>query len=1022
MRMQRTARQHTTLQATAGVNSEDYFDFRPKQRVMTADGYPGRVEAVHDGPHAGSEAYEVVLDGGMGGGLYASSQLHALADDAHTAAGDYPELEDVLSARPDPAKQVVMAKKAARKRASTLPDDHPDKVYLRFGHWPKNERSANGVTGHPEDGVSVYDLDHKGEPMDPDPNLSRGHEHDESCDPDCDLDSWNEDYGNDTREEMNGRVYRAEKARANGHDYRGEVGHLVKGKMTGIGHDGEPLLNNVKRVGDWIDHRHMFIPTASPHRLARGEYDEDYEPPSSKLATTQNGTRIDGHGEAPHEVRAKDPNGYDAKSTEGDPDPLMSKPLTKKDEVGAHGGELGKGMSGVSFEGAMSPMQKQKIEDREDARQDVVDQHSQVNDARRDRTDVGDVQRVEDPAYAKYLQSLNALTVRADWDDPEHGAEWRRPWDVMPVHHDDGRWHDPELDKNYEHDTAEPEADDSSTAHAAHLHLPNPEEDPDALASHMVDAHGYDLDKVKQMMMVHRLMSGQHEMDHETEPGGMGLHPDDFSLPHDHPDRWLEHGSIPGPEGGVEQAGARGDTGHALDSSRPFELKPWHMNYSLSSLADPYALVASAAQDRDLGFQLTAAWTDVRNKAKRIRSEGKVRITLASDGLVAGEVQGDHQTYETGIQRLPGSRHGVATWSCGCKWGAYHWGASDDFSRFAGRMCSHALALQYEAQSRGMFGKTVEVDTSKPDWVPPRVVVKYNPDTGHSDFAKSSSLVTPELSPLQIFCAYAGNDGETADQITCLLHTAGLVEGYSNSPWGEPIAEVPPKPYGATQPANKWEDPGSAGFLATPDPEDWGGLGQNNQMYSTSSLDEAVFEPVLASPQGAYEDQDSPADPEGLEATLHDTPEPALPETDGGREDMVGEHAEDLTPDDQSMMTVGNQMGGADEVLDETQNTTPQDLDDVVARFQASAGAKAIMADAGTPSGPAAREGASAAPSDGDIAAHARQVLALKAFSPAEQASLINEGVGERAANFDKLDIAGTHYADLDDEDDTWLS
>lgn len=141
-------------------------------------------------------------------------------------------------------------------------------VYLRFGHWPKDERSQNGVTGHREEGVSVYDLDHHGEPMDPDPHMSRGHEHDEYCEPDCDMHLDNDDYGNDTREEMHGRVHRAERNRYNGADRNGETGHLVKGDMVGFGHDGEPLLRNVRRVGDWIDHRHHFIPTAEPHRLA----------------------------------------------------------------------------------------------------------------------------------------------------------------------------------------------------------------------------------------------------------------------------------------------------------------------------------------------------------------------------------------------------------------------------------------------------------------------------------------------------------------------------------------------------------------------------------------------------------------------------------------------------------------------------------------------------------------------------------------------------------------------------------
>lgn len=167
-------------------------------------------------------------------------------------------------------------------RSSSLDQPNPHGIYLRFGQWPKNERSRNNITGHDEEGVSVYDLNHHGEPMDPDAGMDRYHEHDESCEPDCDMDSWNSDYGNDTGEEMRGRVQRAEKNRRNGYDREGETGHLVKGDMVGIGHDGEPLLQNVERVGDWMDHRHMFIPTAKPHRLARDPEDEDYEEPDEE--------------------------------------------------------------------------------------------------------------------------------------------------------------------------------------------------------------------------------------------------------------------------------------------------------------------------------------------------------------------------------------------------------------------------------------------------------------------------------------------------------------------------------------------------------------------------------------------------------------------------------------------------------------------------------------------------------------------------------------------------------------------
>lgn len=156
---------------------------------------------------------------------------------------------------------------------------HPQ-VYLRFGKWPEDERSRNNVMGWKEDGVSVYDLDHQGEPKDPDAGMSRWHDHDESCGPDCDLDSYNEEFAsNDTGDEMRGRVRRAERNRARGSENPSDTGHLVTGHEVGVGHDGEPLLRNVKRVGDWIDHRHLLVPGAPAHRLARDPEDEDYEPP-----------------------------------------------------------------------------------------------------------------------------------------------------------------------------------------------------------------------------------------------------------------------------------------------------------------------------------------------------------------------------------------------------------------------------------------------------------------------------------------------------------------------------------------------------------------------------------------------------------------------------------------------------------------------------------------------------------------------------------------------------------------------
>lgn len=119
--------------------------------------------------------------------------------------------------------------------------------------------------------------------------------------------------------------------------------------------------------------------------------------------------------------------------------------------------------------------------------------------------------------------------------------------------------------------------------------------------------------------------------------------------------------------------------------------------------------------DSEWKFHFTASWSDVQAKAKRIRKEGGVKILVASNMGVAGEVKGDHNVYETQLNYVLGTKH-VADWACGCKWASYSWGRSPAYKRFEARLCSHALALQYEANARGMFGKDVTPDTERPTW------------------------------------------------------------------------------------------------------------------------------------------------------------------------------------------------------------------------------------------------------------------------------------------------------------------
>lgn len=121
-------------------------------------------------------------------------------------------------------------------------------------------------------------------------------------------------------------------------------------------------------------------------------------------------------------------------------------------------------------------------------------------------------------------------------------------------------------------------------------------------------------------------------------------------------------------------------------------------------------------------LKVEAAWSDVQQKAARIRQNGGVRILSAPDAktgnqnFVVADVNGDTNVYRTQLMLVPGSAS-VALWECGCAWAAYSWGRSGRWKKYEGRMCAHALAVLYEAQSRG--GKDLRgfgEDPGKPDW------------------------------------------------------------------------------------------------------------------------------------------------------------------------------------------------------------------------------------------------------------------------------------------------------------------
>lgn len=274
------------------------------------------------------------------------------------------------------------------------------------------------------------------------------------------------------------------------------------------------------------------------------------------------------------------------------------------------------------------------------------------------------------------------------------------------------------------------------------------------------------------------------------------------------------------------------------------------------------AMFTAAASSPAFRFEFTAAWHDVVSKAKRIRAEGHVRITHASAGMVIGEVRGDHDTYESGIQRPVGRRQAIQHWACGCPWASFkqdkHSGA-----RYAGRPCSHVMALQFEAQSRGMFGHDLDSDAEAPSWAPQTVVVKsYPPYDGAPHRGRWSEewraplarrRATPDEArdwhwtpeerdeweratgaPAHCATVTLLRAGEDPGTVGALRLLAGLraTADQANAPWGaDNVSQHPTqKPYGATSPPNPDQDPGSYGPLAAPDPANWGGIDEGSVM------------------------------------------------------------------------------------------------------------------------------------------------------------------------------------------------
>lgn len=787
MALGRRESSHSTQLSALHSEAAVQGDYAPGQRVMTCDGIPGVVASIEFQPLMGAELYQVNLDGGAGGGLYSSSQLTPIASHVatgvHLASEDYPELDQILQERPDIALPTHMGSLQAEAAVvPTFQNETEDYGGTAFGereklhaHHPETGERMGTLTylvpRRKSQKLRVEDLTTRGEHrrqgvgsalMD---EMQRRHpgqgiDHGDRTD---NGKAWWNSY-TDGKSVNKGRTMASLHTASEDEDYRmhhrpledGPPAHDMGSGMAGdvythphywasggtpstADREGLAQLRKAKGNPEHPVTIYRASPPGAPHVMNTG----DWVSLSHSYAKEHAGYRHEedgGTGEAWTVHKATVPAkhvrdaGTDVYKEQGYWGPSVPSE--------AHTGRTA-ALDPYTEADMFGPQEEQHVAGRGKPRADGrgagpgADPEDQFGGAQRavDPRDEHVGQRVVGaapvtfhPAAMKELKKLDNQSrkqVGSVITDLEQG----RPTQTHQLGDKLKGW-------------------SSTKASRGHRIVHRKDEDGSHYIGH-VGLHEYET-------AIRRLTSQQD--------GGF----------EDIGDASNEDGIVSdglAPSMGASDAEAMAGSGGHYDDGTEWAEDGYPTDGRRKAAFNPYTALTEAAFDPEFRFHFTSAWSDVRAKAKRIRAEGGVRITLASDGLVIGEVKGDHHVYETGVQRFPGSRNSIATYSCGCKWGAYHWGASDDFSRFAGRMCSHALALQFEAQSKGMFGRDIVPETRKPEWVPKKVVVKYDIDDGDNRFGKSSTL---EVTPLLALARWARANGDDLEEFAFAVAASGL--------------------------------------------------------------------------------------------------------------------------------------------------------------------------------------------------------------------------------------------------------
>lgn len=566
----------------AGVTSSDYWEFQPGQRVLTVEGLLGTVDEVQDGPHPGSEAYLVTLDGDMGGGEYRAQELSAmdygpqpLASDLNRTAVwvDTPESNDLMSH----AAETISAANAAKV-------------------WVDDEEDV--TLSSPEGSNHTADLDY--------PEL--------------------------------GSILVD----------RPPLAHSVTGALA------------VSRPSDWHVWRN------SPAYDAWKADDPEASDPmpcdqfvqAGEAGGQVNTCAVCGWAIGAHSVEAGGPDGHGGFG-----------PATAS--LDAQGGVLDR---------ILDPWAKNVI-------QGLPPEYRPGMDGPGSRASFDwcrfrknrrckyakelDVEATQEAGYAVWLPVDRGLCPRDHWDqqkacpvgepgphsgDPNARIEATTPWSEGGQR------------------GGIPERTAALMALSSYYWVDSGEKiEPDEIME-LVVAHGRATRS--EVEAARRDRKGYQHIVYDV--GNKLLY-----------DLW----------------------GQKLVTIRTDEMyqAPVHPRPTEEMWDETFEWAGRPRMKAAAAFEFFSSWDDIQAKAKRIRAEDGVRILSFTDRIVAGQVRGDDNIYDTQLEYAPGGK-AIAMWDCTCPWSRYSWGRTRQWKKYEGRQCAHALALGWEVQSRGMFGKHVTED------------------------------------------------------------------------------------------------------------------------------------------------------------------------------------------------------------------------------------------------------------------------------------------------------------------------